>query len=413
MQVDNLGVPGWESADVLHALQTTKFRKAIAAANVVTLDIGSNDLLHTSYDLAAMANTTPPAKNQVMSDPLFQQSLAQYSKNLPAILTQLRTLTKAPIVLLNLYNPFPDGSDLHAVAEQVVAAANQVIYATAARFDVPVADIHSVFNHQQATDVRIEALDIHPTVTGQQAIADAVEDVLSRPLWHQPLLFAVSTKGTLVYSTTRPGPFAIYWLSPDDGLPVTGEQNGWVTVTTPNGQKGYVPADKVTVLLRADPDVQFDTEVNEVAGGLIVDSVSERASSVWLWKNTLYAPVTYLAKNANATVTYNAAEHEVDIDTPQHSGLVQTGLLNPLPVDAPYPVPHVVMQIQLDGKTHRVTAEEAGIEVVIDGNPVNLQAPALWIQGQVYVPILTFWSDLGGTITHDAKGLPILSAGAS
>jgi lysophospholipase L1-like esterase len=110
-----------------------------------------------------------------------------YEKNLPAIVEGIKRWTSAPIVLLNLYDPFPDGSTIHEMGEQLVAAANQIILETAALQGLPVVDVYSRINHHQEQYVGLDYLDIHPTLAGQQAIADAVEQVLHDLLRHQPV----------------------------------------------------------------------------------------------------------------------------------------------------------------------------------------------------------------------------------
>jgi lysophospholipase L1-like esterase len=48
-----------------------------------------------------------------------------------------------------------------------------------------VVDVHSRINHHQEEYVGLDYLDIHPTLTGQQVIADAVEQVLHGLMQHQ------------------------------------------------------------------------------------------------------------------------------------------------------------------------------------------------------------------------------------
>jgi lysophospholipase L1-like esterase len=185
--VIDLGVPGWESSNLLDALRTKKYQDALKKADVVTLDIGSNDLLHSTYDLLADVHDQRPSLDDVLADPKYQEALQVYEKNLPAIVEGIKKWTSAPIVLLNLYDPFPDGSSIHEMGEQLVAAANQVIVQTAALKGLPVVDVYSRINHHQEQYVGLDYLDIHPTLTGQQVIADAVEQVLHDLLRQQPV----------------------------------------------------------------------------------------------------------------------------------------------------------------------------------------------------------------------------------
>ncbi|CAM3766275.1 GDSL-type esterase/lipase family protein [Alicyclobacillus pomorum] len=412
-KVTDLGVPGWETANLLNALQTKPYESALKKANVVTLDIGSNNFLHTTYALLASTQEQLPAKSDVLSDSLYQQALQQYMQTLPEVIRQIRKWTTAQIILLNLYDPFPDGSALHDIGEQVVAAANQVIDQTAALNRLPVVDVYRVVNHHQDTMVRLSDLDIHPTIAGQQAIANAVVDVVNHPQSHQPLLHAVASKWTPVNATTSPGSLVIDWLSPGDGALVVGRNGDWLQVVTATGKTGYVKQDDVSVLLRRYPDVSVTATQLPLQTGMVVDSVTQRSTNVFEWNGVVYAPVAYLAKNADAQVTYHVETREVDINTPQHSGLVQTGLLDPAPVGGPSAAPKAEMHVKMDGTAQPLTLQEQGLEVVVDGEPVNLQSPAVLVNHQVFVPAAAFWAALGGIVKHDTNGLLTLSASGS
>ncbi len=328
---------------------------------MVTLDIGSNDFLNTTYELLASTQEQLPAKSDVLSDSLYQQGLQQYVQTLPDVISQIRKWTTAPIILLNLYDPFPDGSALHDIGEQVVAAANQVIDQTAALDRLPIVDVYSVVNHHQDTLVRLSDLDIHPTIAGQKAIANAVVDAVNHPLSHQPLLYAVTRNGTPIDATTSPGSFAINWLGPDEGAPVVGRSGDWLQVVTATGKTGYVKQDDVSVLLRRFPDVLFATTKQTLSTGMVVDNVTQRSTNVFEWNGAVYAPVTYLAKNANAQVEYHVVSREVDVTTPQHSGLVQTGILNPASVGGPAAAPRADMHVKMDATAQPWTLQEQGL----------------------------------------------------
>ena len=63
-RVNNLSVPGWTSAQLLDALQNDqRFRQAVTHADVITLDIGSNDLLQ-----AIKTGTLPTAVGTMLSN---------------------------------------------------------------------------------------------------------------------------------------------------------------------------------------------------------------------------------------------------------------------------------------------------------------------------------------------------------
>lgn len=184
MHVTNLAVPGWRSADLLSALSSPEFVRVIQSADVITIDIGSNDLL---------AN---PAATQLLNDPTIlteqgksltaEQDVTQLTKavttfgtNLQAIMKTVRGLTKAPILLYNLYNPFLPGTELNLLTGQLEADENAQIELAAQSYrNVTLVDAHAAFVNRQQEYVRVVKSDIHPTVLGQYQLAKMGEEKL-------------------------------------------------------------------------------------------------------------------------------------------------------------------------------------------------------------------------------------------
>jgi lysophospholipase L1-like esterase len=414
-QVTDLGVTGWTSSDLLNALQTNhRYQIALRKANLVTLDIGSNDLLHTSYDLIAALQQNLPPKDDVLTDSRYQAALTQYSANMAQILTVIHQQTKAPIVLLNLYDPFPDGSSIHDIGEQLIAAANQVIWQMAAQSAVPVVNVYDTINHHQDTLVRLDSLDIHPTIAGQQALAADVLQVLQHPLQAQPVYYAVAKAGLLIRSKPQLGPNAMHWLEAGTGVLVTERQADWLQVVTPSGQSGFVQQNLVNVVLRPWNDVSFTNYSTSLQTGVIRDEPSGKSADAFVWNGVVYAPVQYLASLASATVSVNSDTLQVDVETPAHSGLIQTGWLSPPPSSSsPPPSPKVSVQLEPSGPYGFIQFGTKGFMVSVDGEDVNLHGQVVEHQGQIAVPVQGFWQALGGTVTLDANGLPRLSVAGS
>jgi lysophospholipase L1-like esterase len=181
--VANLGVPGWTSADLLNAVKTNPvFKRSLKSADVVTLDIGSNDLLQAAGITQAIQNQTPVALT-----PDFQQKLLlaekQYAFNLVAIIANIKKQTDAPIIVYNLYNPFGESSNpfqasLHQLGEQVIPAVNtQIIKPIAHLTGSFLADAYTAFNGKQA--VYIIPGDVHPTLAGHRALAALADNALA------------------------------------------------------------------------------------------------------------------------------------------------------------------------------------------------------------------------------------------
>lgn len=183
--VTNLGVPGWTSADLLNAVKTnTAFKKSLQSADLITLDIGSNDLLQAS-ELQQMIQSQTP----VQLTPQLQQKLMlaqqQLAINLQSIIINIKKQTRAPIILYNLYNPFGEssnlfGASLHAFGEQVITSVDaQVINPLALLTNSHLADAYTAFNGNQAT--YIIPGDIHPTLAGHEALAALADKALANP----------------------------------------------------------------------------------------------------------------------------------------------------------------------------------------------------------------------------------------
>lgn len=181
--VTNLGVPGWTSSDLLNAVTfNPTFKKALKSADIVTLDIGNNDLLQAAGLSQLLQSQTP-----VQITPELQQKLLaaqqQLALNLQQIIASIQKQTKAPIILYNLYNPFGEStnpflSSLHLLGEQIITSVNTfVINPIAYQSGSLLADAYTAFNGKQAA--YIIPGDIHPTIAGQQALASLADQALS------------------------------------------------------------------------------------------------------------------------------------------------------------------------------------------------------------------------------------------
>lgn len=168
LRVRNLAVPGWQTDDLLAALDTNKkFRKAVKHADYVTVTIGSNDFL----EALRIANVESGG-NPALLEKLLAQKLAQSDAfdNLADILEEIRSLTDAPIVLYNIYNPFQVNDPAHQLADRFLPQLNATYALLAGDFyNVELADAAAAFGDNQAKYV-IKG-DIHPTAAGQKVLA--------------------------------------------------------------------------------------------------------------------------------------------------------------------------------------------------------------------------------------------------
>lgn len=179
MRVRDLGVPGTTSADLLRALGTEKYQQAIRHARVITLDIGSADLLGLALK-DGLLNPQNPNPVLTPTEALqFAQALQSYQTTLPKIIMAIRALNPtATLLLYNIYNPIPPQyPGIYALASMLVGSMNAIIASETPLFPhtIPVND-YSAFLGKTA--LYILPNDVHPTIAGQQELAVLGEDAL-------------------------------------------------------------------------------------------------------------------------------------------------------------------------------------------------------------------------------------------
>jgi lysophospholipase L1-like esterase len=178
LEIRDLGVIGSTTNDLLQALQAPKYQEAISHANYVTLAIGGDDLLQISsgilQKLKADPTYTPSTPELLQLKGALNNLIPTISSNLSHIVQEIRLLNpKAPILLYNLYNPFPASNPiLHGLGEQIVTPANQIIGVVASNPLIILVDDHQAFTGNELTFVRLAEYDIHPTVEGQEKLAE-------------------------------------------------------------------------------------------------------------------------------------------------------------------------------------------------------------------------------------------------
>jgi lysophospholipase L1-like esterase len=184
----NLGVPGCHSGDLLNAVQNdAAFRASIQTAQVVTFDIGGNDLAnaHNHY----VQGICGGADNQ----DCLRNAVSTLEQNWTAIVTQLTTLRSTNDTILrtmDIYNPDVK-SDMQAgifdITEPYLDEVNGYIHSSAATAGIPVANVHQAFNGADGrTDPGTMGLlapdNFHPNDAGHKLIADQLRALGYRPL---------------------------------------------------------------------------------------------------------------------------------------------------------------------------------------------------------------------------------------
>ncbi len=184
----NLGVPGWHSGDLLDALQNNAlFRGQVSQAQVVTWDIGGNDLANAHDHF--VQKTCGGLDNQ----DCLRSAVATFESNWDLIVVELLTLRdpkKTILRTMDIYNPYV-ASDMKAgiftTLEPYLDEVNSHIHANAEANSIPVADVHAAFNGADGTQdpatLGLIAPDgFHPNDAGHKVIADQLRKLAYAPL---------------------------------------------------------------------------------------------------------------------------------------------------------------------------------------------------------------------------------------
>lgn len=173
----NLGRFGWTSGDLLQALRTDPvFRATVAEADLITVDIGGNDLRQCGEDEACL-----------------ERALAEFQANWAGIWAEVRALNPtAAGAALTLYDPYPAGHPRRARAERWIGALNAALAdpEVTGRYRIDaIADGYTPFQGQECRYTWVCLLeDIHPTDRGHAALAGAVDRAAAPlPLGRAPL----------------------------------------------------------------------------------------------------------------------------------------------------------------------------------------------------------------------------------
>jgi lysophospholipase L1-like esterase len=184
--IRNLAVPGWRSADLLLALQTdSTMRGAVAEANVVTWDIGGNDLSR------ARARYLEGSCGGSDNQDCLREAVSQFQSNWDSIISELLALRSPQETIfrtMNVYNPFVEidmATGDFAVLEQFLQQVNEHIRTTATANGILVGDVHSAFNGDTGEEQPSALLafdQFHPNDAGHETIASKLRELGYSPL---------------------------------------------------------------------------------------------------------------------------------------------------------------------------------------------------------------------------------------
>ncbi|HTS01094.1 MAG TPA: GDSL-type esterase/lipase family protein [Thermoanaerobaculia bacterium] len=169
VSVENLGVDGAETGDLLRNVSEPEAQRAIAGAQLILMSIGGNDLSHSIRGAAL------PGEAAAESDPTGP-ALRAASLNLRRILSSVREANgSSPIRILGLYDPFPESFDRKIARETLLkwnVALEEASYAVPNTLVVPTADVFD------GRPDRLAADRFHPGAEGYGEIAARVLQTL-------------------------------------------------------------------------------------------------------------------------------------------------------------------------------------------------------------------------------------------
>ncbi|MDQ0253457.1 lysophospholipase L1-like esterase [Evansella vedderi] len=196
-EVTNLAVPGWTTRDLLMALKDDEtFWTHIEDANVVTINIGSNDLLQ-AINFFGLLEEPSSFNPEVVQEGLLDARYVLW-RNLTEILGIIRYHTDEPIIFYNIYNPIvSDGSFLmellYIIVDELILDINRNILESYHSIEekILVVDAYGVFSGNQ--EQYIIPGDIHPNTAGQERLAQLADAALG----YGEVVAEVSGEGTV------------------------------------------------------------------------------------------------------------------------------------------------------------------------------------------------------------------------
>lgn len=207
----NLGVSGMNSTQMLESLKTAEVQAVLGKASVITVSIGSNDILgpFTAYVAQAFGTTDLSKigtilasgdvstlaikisaldkllKNDATNPTGMTAGAAKFAQNYPQIISLIKTSAPgAAIYVNNLYNPYRGISvatlNLGELTDGYITKINNNVFSNASA-DYNLVDVYTPFNTVDGlvnASISTYNFDPHPNVNGHLAIATKYLEVI-------------------------------------------------------------------------------------------------------------------------------------------------------------------------------------------------------------------------------------------
>lgn len=161
IQFKNEGINGITSGELNDLVQAGRFDNEIKKADIITINVGGNDILRKVKD-----------KNLRNVFQTFDQLQTTFSTNLTDITTRIKKLNpKATIVYLELYNPLTPTNEFYPLADKLLPNWNLNIYEVANQYPTSVVvETTKVINGKNLNNLSADG--VHPNSAGYSAISD-------------------------------------------------------------------------------------------------------------------------------------------------------------------------------------------------------------------------------------------------
>lgn len=166
----NRGIPGFTTVDLLDQLTESEVQQNLAAADLITIDIGANDLLGAVGDISEI----DPANEEDMRG-LYEaasEAITLVGNNLGVILHQVRAINPdAPIYVMGYYNAMPYLAGLQEQVEELMGQLNYAISLAAQSIEAPFVPTYAAFEGNYETYLP-NPENIHPSEEGYRVIGE-------------------------------------------------------------------------------------------------------------------------------------------------------------------------------------------------------------------------------------------------